>query len=180
MGGEGVGDHINSCLDHASNWTCGHDHVLLALERICNNSDSGFATTHKRVLTSEDNLDANLEIRNIRVSQQTGFLVDVTVRHNFKSQAPVTIGRLKASSATPTTRTTSSRAPLPTRSAIIVTHIDAPACGFFAGVHVYLGPHPRRVLALDFLHIQQTGRRESVLFIGTQFSILYTFMYSPA
>jgi hypothetical protein len=24
------------------------------------------------------------------------------------------------------------------------------------------------------------GRRESVLFIGTQFSILYTFMYSPA
>jgi len=128
MGGEGVGDHINSCLDHASNWTCGHDHVLLALERICNNSDSGFATTHKRVLTSEDNLDANLEIRNIRVSQQTGFLVDVTVRHNFKSPAPVTIGRLKASSATPTTRTTSSRTQLSRHIAANQHVVFLPAC----------------------------------------------------
>ena len=34
-----------------------------------------------------------------------------------------------------------------------------PACGFFAGVHVYLGTHPRRAIAFDFLHIQQTGRR---------------------
>ena len=51
MGGEGAWDHINSCLHHASNWTCAHEHVLRALERICN--DAGFATTHKRVLTSE-------------------------------------------------------------------------------------------------------------------------------
>jgi len=82
MGGEGAWDHINSCLHHASNWTCAHDHVLRALERICN--DAGFATTHKRVLTSEGNRRADLEIRNIRVAGQTDLLVDVTVRHNFK------------------------------------------------------------------------------------------------
>jgi len=82
MGGEGAWDHINSCLHHASNWTCSHDHVLRALERICNNT--GFATTHKRVLTSEGNSCSNLEIRNIRVAGQTNLLVDVTVRHNFK------------------------------------------------------------------------------------------------
>jgi len=67
MGGEGAWDHINSCLHHASNWTCAHDHVLRALERICN--DSGFATTHKRVLASEGNRRADLEIRNIRVGR---------------------------------------------------------------------------------------------------------------
>ena len=114
MGGEGAWDHINSCLHHASNWTCAHDHVLRALERICND---GFATTRKRVLTSEGNRCADLEIRNIREAQQTNLLVDVTIRHYFK----VSMGRLKASSATPTTRTTSSRAPLPTRSATIAT-----------------------------------------------------------
>jgi hypothetical protein len=76
MGGEGAWDHINSCLHHASNWTCAHDHVLRALERICN--DACFATTHKRVLTSEGNRRADLEIRNIRVAQQTDLLVDVT------------------------------------------------------------------------------------------------------
>ena len=61
----------------------------------------------------------------------------------------VTLGRLKASSVTPTTRIKSSRAP-PTRSATIATHIAAQACGFLASVHVYLGPHPRRALALIF------------------------------
>jgi hypothetical protein len=121
MGGEGAWDHINSCLHHASNWTCAHDHVLRAFERICN--DAGFATTHKQVLTSEGNRRADLEICNIRLAQQTDLLLDVTVRHN--SKAPVSMGRLKASSATPTTRTTSSRAPLPTRSATIATHIAA-------------------------------------------------------
>jgi hypothetical protein len=35
MGGEGAWDHVNSCLYHASNWTCAHDHVLRALKRIC-------------------------------------------------------------------------------------------------------------------------------------------------
>ena len=75
------GDHINSCLHHASNWTCAHDHALRALERICN--DTGFATIHKRVLTSEGNRRADLEIRNIRVAQRTDLLVDVTLRHNF-------------------------------------------------------------------------------------------------
>ena len=59
-------DHINSCLHHAANWTCAHDHALRALERICN--DAGFATIHKRVLTSEGNRRTDLEIRNIRVA----------------------------------------------------------------------------------------------------------------
>ena len=59
-----------------------HDHVLRALERIC--KDTGFATNHKRVLTSEGQRCADLEIRNIRVSQQTDLLVDVTLRNNFK------------------------------------------------------------------------------------------------
>ena len=81
MGGEGAWDHINSCLHHASNWTCAHDHVLRALERICN--DAGFATTHKRVLTSEGHRPADLQIRNIRVAGQTELLVDVTLRHDF-------------------------------------------------------------------------------------------------
>ena len=82
MGGEGAWDRINSCLRHTSNWTCAHDHVLRALERICN--DAGFATNHKGVLTSEGNRRADLEIRDIRVAQQTESLVDVTLRHNFK------------------------------------------------------------------------------------------------
>jgi hypothetical protein len=45
MGGEGAWNHINSCLHNASNWTEAHEHVLRALERICN--DAGFATNHK-------------------------------------------------------------------------------------------------------------------------------------
>ena len=77
-----VSGTINSCLHHASNWTCAHDHVLRALERICN--DAGFATTHKRVLTSKGHRPADLQIRNIRVAGQNDLLVDVTVRHNFK------------------------------------------------------------------------------------------------
>jgi hypothetical protein len=81
MGGEGAWDHINSCLHHASNWTCAHDHVLRSLERICN--DAGFETTHKRVLTSEGNRCTDLEMRNIRVAGQTDLLVDVTLRHDF-------------------------------------------------------------------------------------------------
>jgi hypothetical protein len=62
------------------------------------------------------------------------------------SSAPVTLGRLKASSASPTTRITSSRAPL--QDPQLSRHTSPqPACGFLAGVHVYLGPHPRRALA---------------------------------
>jgi hypothetical protein len=68
MGDEGACDHINSCLHHVSNWTYAHDHVLRALDHICN--DAGFATTHKRVLTSEGNRQSDLEIRNIRVAGQ--------------------------------------------------------------------------------------------------------------
>jgi transcriptional regulator of met regulon len=81
LGGEGAWDHVNPCLHRAPNWTCAHDHVLRALESICN--DAGFATNHKRVLTSDGNSRADLEIRNIRVAQQTDLLVDVTLRHNF-------------------------------------------------------------------------------------------------
>jgi hypothetical protein len=57
MGGEGAWDNVNSCIHHAPNWTFAHDHVLRALERICN--DAGFATNHKRVLTSEGNRRAD-------------------------------------------------------------------------------------------------------------------------
>jgi hypothetical protein len=121
MGGEVDWDH------HASNWTCAHDHVLRVLDRICN--EAGFATTHKWVLTSEGNLHADLEISNICLAGQTNLLVDVTVRHISKVQ--VTMGRLKASSATLTTWTTSSRATLPTRSAIIATHITATGMWLF-------------------------------------------------
>jgi maltooligosyltrehalose synthase len=41
---------------------------------------------------------------------------------------------------------------------------------------------PRPTLATPEVQIRTSSRRtgESVLFIGTQFSILYTFMYSPA
>ena len=42
MGSDGAWDHVSSCLQHASNWTCAHDHVWRALESICN--DAGFAT----------------------------------------------------------------------------------------------------------------------------------------
>ena len=65
MGGDGGWDHVNSCLQHASNWTF-DDHVSRALESNCN--AAGFATNHKRVLTSEGNRRADLEIRNIRVA----------------------------------------------------------------------------------------------------------------
>jgi hypothetical protein len=54
---------------------------LRALERIC--IDAGFATTHKRMLTSEGNRRADLKIRNIRMAGQADLLVDVSLRHDF-------------------------------------------------------------------------------------------------
>jgi hypothetical protein len=51
------------------------------------------------------------------------------------------------------------------------------ACGFLAGVHFYLGPHPRRGLALDLLPIQQTGRR---LFCGPWLSAARRRVLSPS
>jgi hypothetical protein len=118
MGGDSAWDHVNSCLQHASNWTCAHDHVLRALERICN--AACFATSHKRVLTSAGNRRADLEIRNIRVAQQTDLLVDVPLRHDFIGAGH--IGQNQGQLRNPTIRITSSRAPLPTRFATIVTH----------------------------------------------------------
>ena len=60
----------------------GPANVLRALESIC--TAAGFATNHKRVLTSAGNRRADLEIRNIRVAtEQTDLLVDVTVSHGF-------------------------------------------------------------------------------------------------
>jgi hypothetical protein len=81
MGGAGGWDHINTCLTHSSNWTRAHNHVMTALERICNNA--GYATKHKRVLTSAGKQRADLEILNIQVAQQIDLLVDVTLRHDF-------------------------------------------------------------------------------------------------
>ena len=47
-----------------ANWSCAHEHVLQALERICQHA--GYATSRKRVLPSEGNCRADLEVRNIR------------------------------------------------------------------------------------------------------------------
>jgi hypothetical protein len=58
MGGEGAWDHVNTCLSHSSNWTRAHNHVMTALESICNNA--GYATKHKRVLTSAGKQRAGL------------------------------------------------------------------------------------------------------------------------
>jgi hypothetical protein len=155
------------------------------LESICH--AAGFAN-HKRVLTiyyllflqeqikdiiiSEGNRHADLEIHNISVAQQTDLPCAII------SSAPVTeLDRIKASSATLTTRTKSSRAPLP-QDPQLSRHISPqPACGFLAGVHVYLGPHPRRSLTLDLLPIQQTSRRQ---FCGPWLSAAQTRLLSPS
>jgi hypothetical protein len=129
---------------------------LRALDRIC--IDAGFATTHKRVLTSEGNCHAYLEICNIRVAGQTDLLVDVTVRHNFKGTGHN--GQTEGQIRNPDNPDhILESAALANKIRNYCDTSPQPACGFFAGVHVYLGPHPQRALALDFLHIQQTGRR---------------------
>jgi hypothetical protein len=81
LGGEGAWDHVNTCLTHSSNWTRAHNHVMTALESICNNA--GYAIKHKRVLTSAGKQRADLEILNIQVAQQIDLLVDVTLPHDF-------------------------------------------------------------------------------------------------
>ena len=50
MGGKGAWDHVNTRLAHSPDWTQAHNHVILALESICN--DAGYATKHKRVLAN--------------------------------------------------------------------------------------------------------------------------------
>jgi hypothetical protein len=74
-------DHVNCCLYHARNWNCAQNHVLRALESMCNNA--GFSTKHKMVLTSEGNRRADLEVLNIRVAQQTDLLVEVSLHHDL-------------------------------------------------------------------------------------------------
>jgi hypothetical protein len=69
LGGDGAWDHINTCPHHSANWTSAHEHVLRALDRICN--DAGYATSSKRVLPSEGTRYANLEVRNTRVAGKT-------------------------------------------------------------------------------------------------------------
>jgi hypothetical protein len=81
MGGDCAWDHINSCPHHSANWTITHEHVLRALDRICN--DAGYATSSKRVLPSEGTRRPNLEVRNIRVAGKTNLLIDVTLLHPF-------------------------------------------------------------------------------------------------
>ena len=68
-------DHINSCIYHIANWTTAHEHVLQAIERICN--DAGFATSRKQVLTSEGSRRADLEIRNIRLADKPSRVVQL-------------------------------------------------------------------------------------------------------
>jgi hypothetical protein len=134
----GTWDRINSCLHHASNWTCAHDHVLRELDRICH--DSGFATTHKRVLTSEGNRHADLEIRNIRVTQQTNLLVDVTVRHDFIDAGHIGQTQLRPAPQ-PRKPRSQPRECLCRQNPQLSRHIlPQPACGFLACVHGYQ-PH---------------------------------------
>jgi hypothetical protein len=109
------------CPHHSANWTIAHEHVLRALERICN--DAGYATNRKRVLPSEGTRRTDLEVRNIRVAGKTDLVIDVTLRH--PSSAPAAQGSIRVSSATLTTRIKFSRAPLLTRSATTVTPINA-------------------------------------------------------
>jgi len=81
MGGDGAWDHINCCPRHSANWFTAHEHVLQALERIC--QAAGYATSRKRVLTSEGNRRANLEVCSIRVAGKTDLLIDITLGHDF-------------------------------------------------------------------------------------------------
>jgi hypothetical protein len=57
LGGDGVWDHINCCPRHSAKWFTAHEHVLQALERI--SQAAGYATSRKRVLTSEGNRRAD-------------------------------------------------------------------------------------------------------------------------
>jgi hypothetical protein len=125
------------------------------LERVCH--DAGLATTHKRVLTSEGHRRADLEIRNIRVAGQIDLLVDVTVRHDFKGAGHHGPSQGQLRNPNHPDRILESAA---TDKIHKYRHLlTQPACGLFAGVHVYLGSHPRRVLAFALLHFQQTSRR---------------------
>ncbi len=83
MGGEGIWDHVNTCLTHSSNLTRAHNHVLTALESICNSAS--YATKHKHVLTSAGKRVVDLEILNIQVARKIDLLVDITLRHDFVS-----------------------------------------------------------------------------------------------
>jgi hypothetical protein len=64
---------------------------MTALESICNNA--GYATKHKRVLTSAGKQHADLEILNMQVAQQINLLVDVTLRHDFVGAGPNGLNR---------------------------------------------------------------------------------------
>ena len=81
MGGDCAWDHIDSCNRQSANWSIAHEHVLQALELIC--QAAGYATSRKRVLPSEGNSCADLEVCNIRVAGKTDLLVDFTLRHDF-------------------------------------------------------------------------------------------------
>ena len=127
MGGDGAWDHINSCIHHNANWTTAHEHVLQALERICN--DAGFASRRQRVLASEGGRRADLEIRNspgslkinatargmhnnVSIADKFDLLIDVALRHDFigTGRSGLTQGQLR-NPDNPIT-VTSSRAPL--------------------------------------------------------------------
>jgi hypothetical protein len=112
MGGDGAWDHINSCIHHNANWTTAHEHVLQALERICN--DAGFASRRQRVLASEGGRRADLEIRNspgslkinataremhnnVSIADKFDLLIDVALRHDFigTGRSGLTQGQLR-------------------------------------------------------------------------------------
>ena len=117
---------------------CEHNHLLRALESICN--DAGVPTKHK-MLTSEGNRRTDLEVLNIGVAQMTGLLVDVSLRQDFigagrdgwrthgKLRNPGNPYQILESAAAQKIRD-------------YRTTYRCNRC-FLAGMLVYLGPHPR-------------------------------------
>ena len=131
-----------------------HNHVMTALESICNNA--GYATKHKRVLTSAGQHRADLEILNIQVAHQIDLLVDVTLRHDFVGAGHNGLNQGQLRNPDNPDKLLDSAA------ADKIRHYRASysrklACGILASVYDYLGSHPRRVPATALLHLQQTG-----------------------
>ena len=148
MGGEGGWDHVNSCLYHARNWYCAHNHFLRALESIC--TDAGYSTKVKMVLTSEGNRRAILKYSTS--AWRTDFLVDVTLRHDF-----IGAGRDMGQHHGRLRNPDNPDHILESAAAEKILSPQFLQC--LAGLPVYLGPHPRRILAPSLLPRRQEGRR---------------------
>jgi hypothetical protein len=102
--------------------------------------------------SSEGNRRADLEIRNIRVAGQTDVLVDVTLRHDF-----IGAGRDGGQHHGRLRNPDNPDHILESAAAEKILSPQFLQC--LAGLPVYLGPHPRRILAPSLLPRRQEGRR---------------------